>query len=121
VRAAHQPVQREDLHHHLVLAHVRALSLHLRLLPLALVRHALEPHSLPQEVPEAHGPAVAREVRQEAVPHLRRALPAPGRRARAAPRRQELQPGDHGRDHVGALGPLQAQPGRRRCLCLAAY
>ena len=109
VCAAHQPLQREDLHRHLVLARLRPARLHLRLFPLDLVLDALEPDLVPQALPQAHGSAESREVRQEAVPHLWRALPATGRGARAAPRRQKLQPGGHGRDHVRAVGPLQAE------------
>ena len=118
VRAAHQPLQREDIHIHLVLAHLCGLRVHIRPPTLDMVLVAVESHQLSQKVPQAHGPAESREVRQEDVPHVWRTLSAPGRRARPPTHRQEQQSGDHGRDHVSSVGPLQAESGRRRRLCL---
>lgn len=118
MRSAYKSIQRENLHHHLVLAYLRGLSVRVRPTAMALVLTSLESYQFPQEVPQAHGSTEPRKVRQENVQDIRRTVSTPGRRARSAPHRQELQPGGYGRDHVGALGPLQAQPGRRRRICL---
>lgn len=107
VRAAHKPLQREDLHLHLVLAHLRGHRQHVRPPRLALVLAAAQSRQLPQEVPQAHGPHQPREVRQEAVRSLRGEVSTTRWRSRSTSHRQELQPGDHGRGHVRFVGQLQ--------------
>ena len=90
VRTANKPLQREDLHHHLVLAHLRGTSVNIRTTTLAVVLTSLEPHQLPQKVPQTHGPSEPREVRQEDVQDIRRAVSQARRRSRLTTHRKEL-------------------------------
>ena len=104
----------------MVLARLCDERVRIRLPPLDLVLAAVESYQLPQKVSQAHGSTESREIRQENVPHLWRTLSQARWRTRATTHRQEFQSGHHGRDHVGSVGSLQAESGRRWRFCLRA-
>lgn len=109
MRSAHQSLQREDLHFHLVLAHLRRHRLTLRPTRLALVLVATQSGQLSQKVLETHGSHQSREIRQEVVHAIRGEVFAARWRARLASHWQELKSGDYGRGHVRLVGQLQVK------------
>lgn len=90
VRSAHQSIQREDFHFHLVLAHLRRHRLRVRPARLALVLAASQPRQFPQKVPQTHGSHQSREIRQKTVHSFRGEVSATRRRACLTTHRKKL-------------------------------
>ena len=92
VRAAHQPVQREDLHLPLVLDGVRCHGDVPQLPALDLgARLPVQSRALHPQAPAHHEQAEPRRrPRREVVVQVRRAVPAPRRGLRAEAGREEL-------------------------------
>ena len=111
VRAAHQPVQREDLHLPLVLDGLHRDDDLPQLPTLGLgALLPVHPRALHPEAPAHHEQTEPRRrSRHETVEKVHRALSSSGRNLRAEARRQELNGARGRRYRVGVVGQLRGQ------------
>ena len=116
VRPAHQPLQREDLHLHLVLVRVHRPVDDRQLRAMAVDdRLPLQSDTLHPEAPQDHGQTEPRQrPRPQTVAQVRRDVLATGRRFRPQAGRQEFDGPGRRRHCRRALGQLQEQADERR-------